>query len=249
MSRPFRAPLLRVLIIALTTSAFAAERYQVEYQGNKRTVYFYAPKSLTAASPLLLLLHGSGRNGEIMIEQWKKLADREGIVLVAPDAKNPMQWTITEDVDSPGFLRTVVEDAARRALVDKRRLYVFGHSAGAVYGLILPLMQPEYFAAVAVHAGALTPDVLDQLGVLAEQRKTPVHMQVGTRDVFFPLVDVRRTHAAFQKAGMDVELVEIPNHDHNYYVISDKVNAAAWEFLKNKRLPTEPRFLEAGTQP
>jgi hypothetical protein len=29
----------------------------------------------------------------------------------------------------------------------------------------------------------------------------------------------------------------IPNHDHNYYVISDQVNAKAWDFLKNVRMP------------
>jgi hypothetical protein len=35
---------------------------------------------------VLVLLHGSGRNGEIMVKEWKDLAAREGIVLVAPDA-------------------------------------------------------------------------------------------------------------------------------------------------------------------
>lgn len=28
-----------------------------------------------------------------------------------------------------------------------------------------------------------------------------------------------------------------PNHDHNYYVISDQENAKAWDFLKNVRMP------------
>jgi hypothetical protein len=42
-----------------------------------------------------------------------------------------------------------------------------------------------------------------------------------------------------------VELSVIPNHDHNYYVISDEINWKAWNFLKKFQLepassPREP---------
>ena len=30
--------------------------------------------------------------------------------------------------------------------------------------------------------------------------------------------------------------VSFPNHDHNYYAVSDQVNAKAWEFLKSVHL-------------
>jgi hypothetical protein len=30
--------------------------------------------------------------------------------------------------------------------------------------------------------------------------------------------------------------VSFPNHDHNYYAISDQVNAKVWEFLKSVHL-------------
>jgi hypothetical protein len=35
----------------------------------------------------------------------------------------------------------------------------------------------------------------------------------------------------------------IPNHDHNYYLISDEVNGMAWNFLKKSQLK-QPEVLE-----
>jgi hypothetical protein len=31
--------------------------------------------------------------------------------------------------------------------------------------------------------------------------------------------------------------VELNRHDHNYYARSDEINADAWNFLKDSRLP------------
>jgi poly(3-hydroxybutyrate) depolymerase len=54
--------------------------------GKKRTFYLYIPKSIKAdkPAPLLVTLHGSGHNGLILVEKWKGLADKEGIILVGP---------------------------------------------------------------------------------------------------------------------------------------------------------------------
>src|SRR5262249_41668056 len=47
--------------------------------------------------PLLMLFHGSGRDGMSQINEWRKLADSEGIVLVAPNATNTRQWSMSDD--------------------------------------------------------------------------------------------------------------------------------------------------------
>ncbi len=39
--------------------------------------------------------------------------------------------------------------------INPRRVYLFGHSAGAIFALHMSLMESQYFAAAAVHAGAL----------------------------------------------------------------------------------------------
>src|SRR5436190_9159898 len=71
----------------------------------KHTCYVYAPEKLAAPAPLLMLFHGSGRDGMTQINEWRKLADKEGIVLAAPDATDTRHWTIPED--GPEFLREI----------------------------------------------------------------------------------------------------------------------------------------------
>jgi predicted esterase len=51
-----------------------------------------------------VLLHGSGRNGLSLVEKWKDLASKEGIILAGPDAANPNVWSPSED--GPDFLRS-----------------------------------------------------------------------------------------------------------------------------------------------
>ena len=56
------------------------------------------------------------------------------------------------------------------------------HSAGAVQALYLSLLESEYFAATAVHAGAL--DLGAGQFMDRAQRKIPIAIFVGTNDQF-----------------------------------------------------------------
>src|SRR5437773_2283240 len=78
--------------------------------GKKRVYYLVVPDQATAEhpAPLLLLLHGSGRNGLSLIDKWKDLAIKEGIVLVGPDAINSQGWN--SPADGPDFLHDVISD-------------------------------------------------------------------------------------------------------------------------------------------
>src|SRR6516225_9800486 len=155
------------------------------------TYYLFVPETaMPGPAPLLLLLHGSGRNGMSLVDPWLPLARSEGIVLVAPDASDPQAWRMTEE--GPDFFHDLIEsvtDAHKN--IDRRRLYVFGHSAGAIQGIDLGVLEPDYFAAVAVHAGVLSPDFESLLDRPA--RKIPLAIWIGTKDQFFPLDAVRRS--------------------------------------------------------
>ncbi|MDQ3916892.1 MAG: hypothetical protein M3348_00185, partial [Acidobacteriota bacterium] len=51
--------------------------------GKKRAYYLYVPKKVAAskeAAPLLVTLHGTGRDGRILVEHWQPFADREGLI-------------------------------------------------------------------------------------------------------------------------------------------------------------------------
>ena len=80
-----------------------------------------------------MLLHGSGRNGLSLAEKWKDLASKEGIILAGPDAANPNVWSPSED--GPDFLRDLVENLESKYPINPHRVYLFGHSGGAVYAL------------------------------------------------------------------------------------------------------------------
>jgi poly(3-hydroxybutyrate) depolymerase len=147
-----------------------------------------------------------------LVKKWTKLAKKERIILLGPDAAEPEVWT--SQLDGPGFLRAVIEHAGQKAPIDHRRIYIFGHSAGACWALYLAMVEPEYYAAIAVHAGMLSPSNFAFLENV--RRKTPISLQVGTRDKFFPLHGVRATRDEFEKNGFTVELTEIRNHDHWY---------------------------------
>jgi poly(3-hydroxybutyrate) depolymerase len=221
-----------VLLVGLTASAKdKVTKSTFQFQRSTRTYYFFVP-DVPGPMPVMVLLHGSGRNGQVMADAWKDLAAKEHFIVAAPDAWDSAGWST--QADPPAFLHAVVEQVAAQHAIDQSRIYLFGHSAGAVFSLVLSLIDSEYYAAAAVHAGALQPDQYS-LFQYAE-RKMPAAIWVGDRDPNFPLDLVNATKKEFNKNGFPLEVSIIANHDHNYYAISDDVNRRAWEFLKKSHL-------------
>jgi poly(3-hydroxybutyrate) depolymerase len=211
----------------------------LESRGDKRTYYLFAPASAKESAPLLVLLHGSGQSGLTMLESWKDLAGREGLVLAAPDSGDPKGWRIPSD--GPEFIHDLVEALKRRHPVNPRRVYLFGHSAGAVFALGLSMMESEYFAAAAVHAGAWRRP--SDSGVIRyATRKTPLAIFVGDEDEFFPLDAVRATESALRGGGFEVEVKILNGRTHSYAEAAPDVNRAAWRFLKRHELTGEPKY-------
>ena len=208
--------------------------------GANRTYYLYIPeKAAAGTAPLLLLLHGSGRDGRTLVDPWQRLARDEGIVLVAPDSFEPSGWRIPQD--GPDFIHDLLELVRlSHDVIDARRIYVFGHSAGAIHGLGLGLLESEYFAAVAAHAGVVNRDMAPMLS--QAPRKIPMAIWVGTDDAQFPLKAVRATRDALNAQGFDAKLTEMFRHTHNYYGAAARINPQVWAFLKEHRLSGEPRF-------
>lgn len=217
---------------AFAKSKARSRQIYFRYLGKQRSAAIMIPEQ-PGPLPVLLLLHGSGRSGEVMIAEWKDLAAHEGIVLVAPDAADPLSWNLRPD--SPEFLHLAVEQAAALHPIDRSRIYMFGHSAGAEYVLILSLLDSEYFAAAALHAGKLLPAFNTAFG--EAKRRMPIAIWSGTRDSNFPPDEVLATKRLFDDHGYEVQLTLMPGHDHNYYAVSPEVNRLAWEFLKAERLP------------
>ena len=241
---------LAALTLGATTAASAGQGpapgkvVRLSFQAGGRAVSYsvFVPRNVTAraSAPLLVLFHGSGRDAASIIEPWKKLAEKEGIVLVAPEAANPQGWQVP--LDGPAPLCSLVDELKQTLpAIDPRRVYLFGHSAGAVFVLYMAMLESEYFAAGALHAGAYR-SAEEFGGIEAATRKIPLAITVGDSDRFFSLADVKATAGALEKAGMPIQLEIVKNHDHNYYIMSDKVNAWAWAALKERRLEADPAY-------
>lgn len=240
------AMLLCALLLAIPALAKdKITKLSFDFSGHARVLYLVVPER-QGPMPVVVLLHGSGRNGEIMAQAWKDLAGREGFIIAAPDAFVATGWGSL--VDPPEFFNAVVDQVKAIHPIHESRIYLFGHSAGAAYALFLAVMDSDLFAAAAIHAGALQANP-DRLFEQAD-RKMPIAMWVGDRDPNFPVDVVEATRRLYAANGYQIQLNLIPNHDHNYYVISDQVNLKAWEFLKNARMPpAQPAAAPASATP
>lgn len=207
-------------------------------QGKKRAYYLFVPDNVKGAAPLIVALHGSGRNGLSLVEKWKDLAKKEGIIIVGPDSQDSVVWKVPED--GPDFLYDLVEMLKTKYTINARRVYLFGHSAGAGQALTMSLVESQYFAATAIHAGALRADAYSIIDMA--KRKIPIAIFVGTNDQYFPLQVVRATRDALNNRGFSSQLTEIKGHTHWYYDRAPEINRSAWEFLKARELAEDPRY-------
>ena len=211
--------------------------------GQTRSYYLFVPDTVKAPAPLVVLLHGSGGNGKVLIDKWKDLAAKEGFIIVGPDSADPSAWVLGKD--GPDFLHDLVEALKIKHPINPRRVYLFGHSGGAVFGLVMSTVASEYFAAVAVHAGAFRSKTELEM-IASAKRKIPISIYVGTSDPFFSVREVRATRDAFGAKDITVQVTEIPGHNHNYYGIAASINASAWEFLKQVDLSGDPKYSQFG---
>lgn len=224
--------ILTTLTLLLPISVHASDltNRKVQCEGSKYRYLLFAP-SKTGPLPAIVLLHGAGDTPEPMIEAWKKLAKKENITLIAPELPRDEKF---EPV-APKVFRCIVEDAKQAASLDSTRIYVFGNSMGGYLAYDAAMLESQYFAATAIHAMRIADEytwIVDRA-----KRKAPIAIYAGEMDPFVPVEGIRKTRDLLLKAGFSVHYVEIKKHDHNYYMISDQINADAWNFLKEARLP------------
>lgn len=236
-----RFSLASLLLLLVAAPAFAKDDITKELitaNGKTRAYYLYVPSTIKGPAPLLVTLHGSNRTGVTLVEKWKDYAKKEGIIVAGPDASNLRGWN--SPLDGPEFLYQLVEELKTKHPINPRRVYLFGHSAGAGFALHMGLMESQYFAAAAIHAGALRSEDMDVIELA--KRKIPFSIQIGDSDQLVPLKVVRATSDALKEAGFTVDYVEIANHDHWYYDKASKFNQTAWEFLKKYELDKDPQY-------
>ena len=228
-----------MLVVAASAASEEISKQDLVSQGGKRSYYLFVPDRVDGPAPLLITLHGSGSDGLSLVERWKDLASREGFIVAGPDSYDAQAWTVLED--GPGFLRDLVEELKTKYPVNPRRVYLFGHSGGAVFALNMSMLESAYFAATAVHAGAWRSRAEFSLIDYAK-RKVSLAIVVGDRDQFFRVSTVRATSERLKAKGFEVEMTVIPEHDHRYEDLAPEINEQLWGYLKRYELSEEPEY-------
>ena len=225
--RLFSATLL-ILTALLQTDTPTGDRdlrESIVSGGRQRSYRVFVPDGFgrSGPAPAVVLFNGSGSSVDSLMDQWREVARRDGVMLIGPGAFAAGAWRIPED--SPDFTQDVVEALKARFPIDPRRVYLAGHSGGAGHVLLLGLLESEYFAAVAAHAGALRAGDAPVLDMA--RRKIPM---------------VRDTSDVLRTRGFPITLTEIKGHTHAYAERGQEVTGQAWEFLRKEMLHADPRY-------
>ena len=225
---------------ALTKEMIAEE--QIEFEGRTRTYHLFVPGKLDLSKPvpLLVVLHGLGGTGYDPLRLFLPLAASNKFILVGPDAIH--SWQGPEDW--PDFLYALVESIKARFNVDSKRVYLFGSSAGGCFAAVTALLEPGYFAAVAVHAG-----ILPMRDSPLSDRRIPIGFWIGELDRYFSVEAVQDTGRFMYGKGFKVQIALMPGVGHSFgrseYETNMTINGI-WSFLQLKVLAGNPEWTAVG---
>jgi hypothetical protein len=147
--------------------------------GKTLPVWTYRPKSFTPDTPILFVMHGVNRNADDYRDNWIDLADKYGLLIVAPEfsKKNfPRSWTynlgnVIRPAGPDGALVPTPEkdwsypiidrifEQVRQSTGSRRTTFsIFGHSAGAqfVHRYLTFTGGPKVDFAICANAGWYT---------------------------------------------------------------------------------------------
>ncbi len=105
---------------------------------SERDALLYVPESASKfkRAPLIVSLHGAGRNADRAIELLRLLADEHGFLLLAPASEGPT-WDVIQSRYGPdvAFLDQSLARSFELRTVDPGRVAIAGFSDGASYAL------------------------------------------------------------------------------------------------------------------
>ncbi len=218
--------LLAVLILgaaALVANADGdGENFVFEdWPGPPLTVHHVEPESAAATSPVVIVMHGMGRNADEYRDAWRDAAQRHGLTVYAPEfdrrrfpgSQGYNLGGSAAPEASPFAAIEPLFDAirARRGAQAPDRYVLFGHSAGSqfVHRYLLLRPAPRLDLAIAANAGwYTTPDAsvawpygLAGRGDAARARlpaalQRPMIVLLGTADTDPAHASLRRTPEA-----------------------------------------------------
>lgn len=168
--------------------------------------FLLAPTTLdpTHVYPLVTLLHGAGRQDDLLVRGARDEPDRRRALFLVGRSFHPT-WDLILGGDRVDldFLEFAYEWIYDRYRVDPARQALLGYSDGASYALAVGLSNPRLFAAVMGWAAGFL--AIDTANLAGADPKPRVFLEYGTADPLFPFAQVALPmRDALARLGYDV---------------------------------------------
>lgn len=208
-------------------------------------VYVPAAYHPTEPAPLVLVAHGTGGSGRGLTNSWRDVADRLGMIVLAPSEAGANVGYAFSDRERSAAL-AALRWARRRWNVDENRVFVSGISRGGHLAWDLALRFPDRFAGIVPMIGGprLNPaQGQNNLRYLANVQALSIRDLQGSKDDPRLVFNVRYAFAKLKELGAtDAELVEFPALGHGF-----DLSAVDWQafFASARRSPVPMRAVRA----
>lgn len=226
------------------------ERHHLLAGANEVMPYrVYVPKAYSSTRPsaLVIALHGLGGTEDSFFDQYQRqpvqLAEKHGFLMAAPlgyrvDGAYGARLFAGGDVAaqrrgeySEKDVLEVLRLMKANYNVDDSRIYLMGHSMGAIGTWALGAKYPQTWAALVAFAGSGAP-------ALAEQMKSiPQWIVHGDNDPTVNVSGSRNMTAALKQAGATVAYIEVPGGGHSDVVVPNLPGAFAFMAAQRKPAP------------
>jgi phospholipase/carboxylesterase len=191
---------------------------------DSRDAFLYAPANFSprSALPLVVVLHGSGDSGRYMAEALASVADKHGVLLLAPSSRGHT-WDVhhAPACDDTLFIDRALAKTFAAATIDARRIALMGLSDGAAFTLSLGLANGDFFSDVQSFS-ASTFHVPSTIG------KPRLFVSHGRHDDIIPFSTGQRIADTLKDAGYDVMFRPF---DGGHEMPKDGLDAALDRFL------------------
>lgn len=229
-----------------TRTGDVKRHYRLDAANEIMPYRLYIPTSYTknTAMPVVVALHGLGGTEDSFFDSYGRrlpeLAEQYGYILVAPlgyRVDGGYGWGVaTPPADPLARNRSalsemdvmqVLAEVRKHYAVDASRLYLMGHSMGAIGAWKLAAKYPDVWAAVGAFSGQGAP------GTMELMQHIPQFVAHGDNDPTVGVEGSRAMVAAMKKLGVDHRYIEVPGGNHSNMV--EPNFAAMMEFFSTRK--------------
>ena len=193
-------------------------------------LYIPATYKASQPSPLIVALHGLGGTEDSFFDGYEKklpeLAEQHGYILVAPlgyrvdggygwGVGNPPADVNTRRLQerSEQDVMQMLQLVRRQYNIDENRIYLMGHSLGAIGTWKIAPKYPEIWAAIAPISGMGAPATLERI------RHLPEIIVHGDNDPTVNVSGSRAMVAKLKQLGAEFRYIEVPGGNHSSVVV------------------------------